>query len=52
MSNLIWLVAVVLALLWVVGLATSYTVGGFIHVLLVLAIVAVLVRLIMGRRLA
>ena len=50
MLNLIWLVAVVLCVLWVLGLATSYTMGGLIHVLLVLAIVAVLVRVIMGRR--
>lgn len=50
MSNLIWVVAVVLFALWVLGLATSYTMGGFIHVLLVLAIVVVLLRLITGRR--
>ena len=50
MLNLIWLVAVVLCVLWVLGLATSYTMGGLIHVLLVLAIVAVLVRVILGRR--
>lgn len=50
MLNLIWLVAVVLCVLWVLGLATSYTMGGLIHVLLVLAIVAVLVRVIVGRR--
>ena len=50
MLNLLWLVAVVLCVMWVLGLATSYTMGGFIHVLLVLAIVAVLVRVIMGRR--
>ena len=52
MLNLIWVVAVVLTLLWVLGLATSYTMGGLIHVLLVLAVVAVLLRLIMGRRVA
>ncbi|MGB8331397.1 MAG: lmo0937 family membrane protein [Polyangiales bacterium] len=50
MLNLIWLVAVILVVLWVLGLATSYTMGGLIHVLLVLAIVAVLVRVILGRR--
>jgi hypothetical protein len=52
MLNLFWLVAVILAVLWVLGLATSTTMGGLIHVLLVLAIVAVLVRIIMGRRVA
>lgn len=51
MLNIIWAVAAVLCALWVLGLATSYTMGGLIHVLLVLAIVAVLVRVIMGRRL-
>jgi hypothetical protein len=50
MLNLIWLVAVVLVVLWVLGLVTNYTMGGLIHVLLVLAIVAVLLRVIMGRR--
>ena len=50
MLNLIWVVAVVLVVLWALGLATTYTSGGLIHVLLVLAIVAVLARIIMGRR--
>jgi Family of unknown function (DUF5670) len=50
MLNLIWAVAVILVVLWAVGLGTAYTMGGFIHILLVLAIVAVLVRLILGRR--
>jgi hypothetical protein len=50
MLNVIWLVAAVLCVLWVLGLATSYTMGGLIHVLLILAIVAVLVRVIAGRR--
>ena len=43
-------IAVILLLLWVLGLVSSYTIGGFIHVLLVLAIVVVLVRVIQGRR--
>jgi hypothetical protein len=43
-------IVVVLVLLWLVGLLSSYTMGGFIHVLLVLAIVVVLVRVIQGRR--
>ncbi len=45
-------IAVVLAVLWLLGLITSYTLGGFIHVLLVLAIIAVLVNVISGRRVA
>jgi hypothetical protein len=44
--------AVVLVLLWVLGLLTSYTMGGLIHLLLVIAIVAVLLRVIQGRKLA
>ncbi|MBX3146872.1 MAG: lmo0937 family membrane protein [Gemmatimonadales bacterium] len=43
-------IAVVLLVLWVLGLVSSYTIGGFIHVLLVLAIVIVLLRVIRGRR--
>jgi len=48
--NLLWMVAVVLLVLWALGLVTSTTMGGFIHVLLVIAIVVVLVRVIQGRR--
>ena len=44
-------IAVILIVLWLLGLVTSYTMGGFIHVLLVVAIVMVLIRLIQGRRL-
>jgi Family of unknown function (DUF5670) len=47
---MLWTVAVVLFVLWALGFATSYTMGGFIHILLLLAIVAVLVRVIQGRR--
>lgn len=43
-------IAVVLLVLWLLGLVTSYTLGGFIHVLLVFAIVVVLLRVIGGRR--
>jgi hypothetical protein len=49
---MLWTIFMVLLVLWVLGLATSYTMGGFIHILLVLAIVAVLIRVIQGRRLA
>lgn len=43
-------IAVILLVLWLLGLVTSYTLGGFIHVLLVLAIVVVLLRVIGGRK--
>lgn len=41
--------AVILLILWALGLVTSYTMGGFIHILLVLAIIVILVRVIQGR---
>ncbi|MDP1785149.1 MAG: lmo0937 family membrane protein [Sulfuricurvum sp.] len=44
-------IAVVLILLWILGFVTSYTLGGFIHLLLVIAVVVILVRIIQGRRL-
>jgi hypothetical protein len=47
---MLWVLAVVFVALWLLGLITSYTMGGFIHVLLVVAVVAVLVRVISGRR--
>ena len=47
---MLWTIAVVLTILWALGLVTSNTMGGFIHVLLVLAVVAVLYRIITGRR--
>jgi hypothetical protein len=47
---MLWTIAVVLLLLWALGLVSSYTMGGFIHILLVVAIVMVLVNLISGRR--
>lgn len=43
-------IAVLLVLLWLLGLVSSYTLGGFIHILLVVAVVAVLLRVIQGRR--
>ena len=43
-------IAVILIVLWLLGLVSSYTLGGFIHVLLVLAIIIIIVRLIQGRR--
>jgi uncharacterized membrane protein YtjA (UPF0391 family) len=47
---MLWTIAVVLLVLWLLGLVTSYTMGGLIHILLVIAIVMVLVNLISGRR--
>jgi len=44
-------IAVVLVILWLLGFVTSYTMGGFIHILLVIAVVVILVRVIQGRRL-
>ncbi len=43
-------IAVVLLILWALGLVSSYTMGGFIHILLVLAIVIIIIRVIQGRR--
>jgi Family of unknown function (DUF5670) len=45
-----WLIAVVLLVLWALGMVSSYTMGGLIHILLVVAIVVVLIRVIQGRR--
>jgi hypothetical protein len=47
---MLWTIAVILLVLWLLGLVTSYTLGGFIHVLLVLAVVVVIYNLITGRR--
>ena len=47
---MLWTIAVIFIVLWLLGLATSYTLGGLIHVLLVLAIIAVLIRLIRGEK--
>jgi len=47
---MLYTIAVILLILWLLGLATSYTVGGFIHVLLVIAIVVILLRVISGRK--
>ena len=47
---MVWTVFVILLILWLLGLMTSHTMGGFIHILLVIAIVVVLVRVIQGRK--
>jgi hypothetical protein len=44
-------IAIILIILWLLGLVTSYTMGGFIHILLVIAVVMILLRVIQGRRL-
>lgn len=46
---MLYTIAVILLILWVLGLVSSYTIGGFIHILLVIAIIVILVRLIQGR---
>jgi Family of unknown function (DUF5670) len=48
--DLLWTLAVILLVLWLLGLVTSYTLGGFIHILLVVALIVVMIRVIQGRR--
>jgi len=47
---MLYTIAVILLILWVLGLVSSYTIGGFIHILLVVAVIMILVNLISGRR--
>jgi hypothetical protein len=47
---MLWTIAVILLVLWALGLVSSYTMGGFIHFLLVIAIVVVLIQVIQGRK--
>ncbi len=47
---MLWTIAVVLLILWLLGLISGYAIGGFIHVLLVIAIIVVLIRIIQGRK--
>jgi len=49
-SYMLWIIAALMFVLWFAGMISSYTMGGFIHVLLVVALVAVAIRLIQGRR--
>jgi hypothetical protein len=49
-SNMLWTIFVVLLVLWLMGVVTSYTLGGFIHILLLVAIAVVLIRVIQGRK--
>jgi len=50
MTPMLWTIFVVLLVLWVLGMVSSYTLGGFIHLLLLIAIAVVLIRVIQGRR--
>jgi hypothetical protein len=47
---MLWTIFVILMILWLLGLISGYTIGGFVHILLVIAIVVVLIRVIQGRR--
>jgi hypothetical protein len=47
---MLWTIAVILLVMWALGLVSSYTMGGFIHILLVLAVIVVLINLVSGRR--
>lgn len=47
---MLWTIAVILFVLWLLGLVSSYTMGGFIHILLVLAVIVIVVNLVQGRR--
>jgi len=47
---MLWTIAVILLIMWALGMVSSYTLGGFVHLLLVLAIIVVLIRVIQGRR--
>jgi asparagine N-glycosylation enzyme membrane subunit Stt3 len=46
---MLWTIAVILVIMWLLGMVTSYTLGGLLHLLLVLALIAVLIRIIQGR---
>jgi hypothetical protein len=47
---MLWTIFVILLVLWLLGLVTSYTMGGFVHVLLVIAVVVLIIQLVQGRR--
>jgi len=49
-KNMLWTIFVVLLVLWMLGVVSAYTVGGYIHILLVMALVVLLIRVIQGRR--
>jgi len=47
---MLWTIAVILIILWLLGVVSSYTIGGFIHILLVIALVVIIVQFLQGRR--
>lgn len=47
---MLWTIAIILVVLWALGMVSSYTLGGFVHILLLLALAAILIRVIQGRR--
>jgi len=47
---MLWTIAAIMVILWLLGLVTSYTMGGFIHILLVIAVIVIVVNLVQGRR--
>jgi len=47
---MLWTIAIILLVLWILGLVTSYTLGGLIHILLVIAIIVIVINLLSGRR--
>jgi hypothetical protein len=49
-AGMLWTIFVILLVLWLLGMVTSYTLGGFIHILLVIALAVILIRVIQGRR--
>jgi len=49
-EKMLWTIFVILLVLWLLGLVTSYTLGGFIHILLLLAVVVLVINLVQGRR--
>ena len=49
-TRMLWTIFVILIILWLLGMISGYVIGGFIHILLVIAIVVVLIRIIQGRR--
>jgi hypothetical protein len=51
-GDMLWTLAMVMVILWLLGMVSSYTMNGLIHILLVVAVIAVLIRLIQGRRVA
>ena len=49
-THMLWTIAMILIILWILGMVSSYTAGGLIHILLVVAIIVILVRVIQGRK--